>query len=79
MIVVKRTKDNSLWLKHILGDPALVATLAAVPDGSRHTFDIGGRVGVFVKMRDQRQGQTHGRLQARWRNQRVVATLEIRR
>jgi hypothetical protein len=50
MVVMRRSKDDSLWVKHIMGDDRLAAMLKGVPDGSRHRFRIGEREGVFEKM-----------------------------
>jgi hypothetical protein len=51
MPVLKRTKDDVWWIKHVTGDEQLVAHLKAVPDGSRHRFAIGEREGTFEKLR----------------------------
>ena len=50
MLILNRSKDDVLWLKHIMGDTQLVAHLAGVPDGSQHRFAIGSRKGTFQKM-----------------------------
>jgi hypothetical protein len=51
MLVLNRSKDDVLWLKHIMGDTQLVAHLAAVPEGSLHRFAIGNCKGTFQKMK----------------------------
>lgn len=57
MVVIRRSKDDSLWIKHIMGDDRLTAMLRGVPDGSQLRFRIGDRDGVFEKMRASKAGK----------------------
>lgn len=49
-----QVRDYSIWTKHILGDPTLVARLETLTAGQTVRLRVAGNSGVWEKMQDNR-------------------------
>lgn len=67
-------RDRTIWTKHVHGDADLVRSLENLPEGQPVTLSVGGKVGTWVKMRDQPGGKPTpglkpvGEVQAHWKH-----------
>jgi hypothetical protein len=50
-------RDHALWIKHVRGDAALAAWLAAMPAGADVDLEVGGVRGTWRKMADGADGR----------------------
>jgi hypothetical protein len=51
-------RDNSIWLRHVEGDPALTARLAELLPGATIDLEVDGIVGRWERMKAGKDGRT---------------------
>jgi hypothetical protein len=50
-------RDHAIWMKHIEGDPAIVARIMQLPQNAPITLQVDGKPVLFRKMRDGGDGR----------------------